>query len=629
MRRGITLKDSIREAALFNGRAILAGSLTGGVMLALLFRLFYLQVVKHDHFTTLSQNNQVNIQPLDPTRGLIYDRNGVLLAENLPTFSLEIVPERVPDIEATLTLIGSLIQVSEADQDRFRSELSRKRRFEEVPLRFKLSDEEVAAIAVNRHRLPGVEIKSRLARYYPWAHHTAHAVGYVGRISEAELKHLDLSNYSASTHIGKVGVERSYEEQLHGTVGYEQVETNARGRALRVLERSPPVPGRNLHLSLDLRLQIAAEEAFGEERGALVAIDPETGAVLALVSVPGYDPNPFVNGIDPATYDALSNSPDRPLFNRALRGQYPPGSTIKPVVGLGGLETGTVKATDRLFCPGYYTITGDTRHYRDWRKDGHGTVLLQDAIVQSCDVYFYDLALTMGIDKLSDYLRHFGFGERTGIDIVGEASGLLPTRDWKRKVHRQSWYPGETLITGIGQGFLLATPLQLATHIATISSGGKRLQPQVVASVEDPATGVRQPLAPRVKENVPIKSPEHWARVVEAMGDVVHGAQGTARGIGHGARYLIAGKTGTAQVVGLKQDERYEEEKMAKRLRDHALFVAFAPKDKPRIAVAVLVENGGHGGSAAAPIARKVMDNYLIEQLAATGKGAPTRGAVQ
>lgn len=615
MARGIALKDSSRETSLFRARAILAGTLAAVLLLLLLSRLVYLQVTRHDHFTTLSQANRVNIQPIAPTRGLIYDRNGLVLAENLPTFSLEIVPERVEDMEATLAAIGRIIAVSEADLERFYVELKRRRRFEEVPLRFKLSDEEVAAVAVNRHRLPGVEISSRLSRHYPWSNHTSHIVGYVGRIAEPELRAIDTSNYAATTHIGKVGVERSYEDALHGKVGYEQVETNARGRALRVLERTPPVPGKNLHLSIDLRLQVAAEEAFGEEHGALVAIDPKTGAVLALVSMPGYDPNLFVNGIDAETYRALADSPDRPLFNRALRGQYPPGSTIKPVVGLGGLETGTVDPGDHTFCRGYYTLEGDSHRYRDWRKGGHGPVNLHDAITQSCDVYFYDLAHTMGIDKLADFLRHFGFGARTGIDVVGEASGLLPTRDWKRKVHRQPWYPGETLITGIGQGFLLATPLQLAAHVATLSSGGVRLRPQVVATIEDPATGVQQALSPEVLEKVPVKNPDHWRHVVAAMSDVVHGARGTARGIARDITYRLAGKTGTAQVFGIKQDEEYDEEKISKKLRDHALFVSFAPVDDPRIAVAVLVENGGGGSTVAAPIARKVMDRYLVEQV--------------
>lgn len=614
MGRGIALKDPNRETSLFRARAILAGTLAALLLLVLVSRLVYLQVIRHDHFTTLSQNNRVNIQPLPPTRGLIYDRNGVVLAENLPTFSLEIIPERVTDMEATLAAIGELITVSEADLDRFYMELKRRRRFEEVPLRFKLSDEEVAAVAVNRHRLPGVEISSRLSRHYPWDTHTSHIVGYVGRISESELKTIDASNYAATTHIGKVGVERSYEDVLHGKVGYEQVETNARGRALRVLERTPPVPGKNLHLSIDLRLQVAAEQAFGEERGALVAIDPKTGEVLALVSVPGYDPNLFVNGIDAETYRALTDSPDRPLFNRALRGQYPPGSTIKPVVGLGGLESGTVSAHDHTFCRGYYTLEGDAHRYRDWRREGHGPINLHDAITQSCDVYFYALAHTMGIDKLADYLRHFGFGERTGIDIVGEASGLLPTREWKRKVHGQPWYPGETLITGIGQGFMLTTPLQLAAHVATLASGGIRLRPHVVAAIEDPATGMRERLTSDVQGQVPVKNPDHWRRVIDAMADVVHGTRGTARGISRDLSYQIAGKTGTAQVFGIKQDEKYEADKIAKKLRDHALFVAFAPMDDPRIAVAVLVENGGSGSTVAAPIARKVIDTYLTEQ---------------
>ncbi len=611
MARGIPLKDPLKEQHLFRVRAITAGGFTAVLVAALLARLTWLQVFSHEHFGTLSHNNRVAIQPIAPTRGLIFDRNGVILAENLPTFSLEIVPERVTDMNATLAAIDELIAVSESDVERFRDNLKRKRRFEAIPLRFRLSDEEVARISVNRHRLPGVEINSVLTRRYPLGALTAHTVGYVGHISEEELKELDASNYSATTRIGKTGVERSHEAQLHGEVGFQQVETNARGRVLRVLSRTPPVPGRNLYLNIDVRLQRAAEAALGEEHGAVVAIEPRSGAVLALVSIPAYDPNLFVDGIPREDYRILSTSRDQPLFNRALRGQYPPGSTIKPIIGLAGLESGQIKHDHRVFCPGWYQLPGDERRYRDWKRDGHGWTDLRKAVVESCDVFFYDLALNLGIDRLSSFMHQFGFGLPTGIDIGGEASGLMPSREWKRRAKNQPWFPGETLITGIGQGFTLTTPVQLAATTAALSVEGRRYRPQVVRAIEDPAGGevvVQKPLS---LPSVPVVNRGNWQHIVEDMAQVVHGLRGTARGISRNLTYRIAAKTGTAQVFGIKQDEEYVAEEIEKRLRDHALFVGFAPTDAPRIAVAVIVENGGSGGAVAGPIARAVFDGYL------------------
>lgn len=606
------LKDPLRERHLFTSRTIVAALFTLVLMGALIARMTYLQVIQHDHYTALSTNNHVTLKPLAPTRGLIYDRNGVLLAQNLPTFSLEVVEERVEDMDTTLETIAALIEVSEEDLERFHHELKRKRRFEAVPLRFRLSEEEVALIAVNNHRLPGVEINSTLTRHYPLGATTAHSVGYVGRVNLQELKTLDQSNYAATNYIGKIGVEKSYEELLHGKVGHQQVEINAAGRVIRVLERTPPTPGRNLHLNIDIELQRAAEQAFNGERGALVAIEPKSGAVLSLVSVPSYDPNLFINGIPQTTYRDLSDSIDQPLFNRALRGQYPPGSTTKPFVGLAGLELNKISAYHSVFCRGYYTLEGDDHRYRDWKKSGHGPVKLNDAITQSCDVFFYDLALKLGIDDLSGYLKHFGFGHKSGIDIGGDASGLLPTRQWKRKARHQPWYPGETLITGIGQGFFLATPLQLANATAALASKGKLKKPMVVSATEDPGSRERSPLPPVTIDEVPIKVPRNWQRIERAMTNVVHGVRGTARRISYGLKYKIAGKTGTAQVFGIKQDEEYVAEDITKRLRDHALFVAFAPVEDPKIAVALIVENGGSGSAVAAPIARKVIDQYLL-----------------
>lgn len=612
MKRRITLlKDPLRERHLFNSRAIIAAVFSALLMAVLIARMTYLQILQHEHYTTLSTNNRVTLQPLAPTRGLIYDRNGVLLARNIPTFSLELVQERIEDMEATLASIGELIEVSEEDIERFRHELKRQRRFEAVPLRFRLSDREVALIAVNSHRLPGVEINSTLTRHYPLGELTAHSVGYVGRINVRELQQLDPSNYAATTYTGKIGVEKSHEVLLHGSAGHQQVETNARGRVLRVLEQTPPVPGVNLHLNLDIELQRVATRAFGEERGALVAIEPQSGAVLSLVSVPSYDPNLFVNGIPLSTYRALSDSHDQPLFNRALRGQYPPGSTTKPFVGLAGLELNEIGPNDSLFCRGWYSLEGDDHRYRDWKKEGHGLINLSGAIVESCDVFFYDLSLKLGIDKISSYLHHFGFGRASGLDIGGEASGLLPSREWKRRVRREPWFPGETLITGIGQGFFLTTPMQLANATAAFATDGRLMQPRVVAATGNPADGSLQPLAPSLVAQAPVRIAANWERIKQAMVDVVHGAHGTARRVGYGLEYRMAGKTGTAQVFSIAQDAEYEADEIAKRLRDHALFIAYAPADDPQIAVALIVENGGSGSAVAAPIARQVIDHYL------------------
>ncbi len=609
-RPGIALKDPLQERHLFRSRAVVAAVLVVALMGALIARLYFLQVVRHSHFTTLSHENRVSIQPIAPTRGLIYDRNGAVLAQNVPTFSLEIIPEQVPDMEATLQAINALIGVGDSDISRFRAELKRHRGFEGVPLRFRLNEEEVARIAVNRPRLPGVEITSRLARHYPYGELTAHIVGYVGRIDERELKRVDPSDYSGTSHIGKVGVEYTYEDELHGKVGLQQVETNARGRTLRVLDKTPPVPGKDLVLNIDVKVQQDLKDAFGEERGALVAIDPTNGAVVALVSTPSYDPNLFVNGISQTDYEALTTNPDQPLYNRALRGQYPPGSTTKPFVGLAGLELGVTTADERIWCPGYFQLPGQSHKYRDWKRGGHGATDLHKSIVESCDVYYYEVARRLGIDALSAFMQRFGFGHLTGVDLTGERPGIMPTRDWKRRTRKQPWYPGETVITGIGQGFVLATPLQLANATATLSVGGIRYEPRVVAALINPITGERTPLIPKVAERIELRDPKHLESVRSAMVDVVHSSSGTARRIVNEA-YTIAGKTGTAQVFSLKQDERYREDEVEKRLRDHALFVAFAPAEHPHVAVAVMVENGGHGGSVAAPIARQVMDSYL------------------
>jgi penicillin-binding protein 2 len=586
--------------------------IAGFLCLTLFSRLLYLQVIAHEHYTTLSENNRVKLQPIPPNRGLIYDRNGILMAENLPSYRLEITPEQIVDMAATLDALSAIIDIHPSDRMRFEQLVKRKPRFEAIPLLFHLSDEEVARFSVNRHRFPGVDITAGLARHYPLGQLAVHAIGYVGRIDEQALKDLDSSNYRGTTHSGKIGIEKTYESLLHGKVGLQQVETTAQGRVLRVLNRMAPESGRNLYLTLDSRVQRAAEAAFGDFSGSAIAIDPQNGHILAFVSLPTYDPNLFVNGIDYAAYAALKDNDHQPLFNRALRGQYPPGSTIKPFMGLAGLEQGVSTPHSKTYCPGFYTLPGKERKYRDWKRTGHGTVNLETAITQSCDVYFYDLALSLGIDNIHDYLEHFGFGRATGIDIVGELSGLLPSREWKRRRHDQPWFPGETIITGIGQGFFLVTPIQLAIAAAALANGGHILQPNIVYADQAANTSALVPYPSRLLENITISDQHHWDDVIEAMVGVVHGPRGTARAIGADSPYRIAGKTGTAQVYGLKQEEKYNAAEIDEKLRDHALFIAFAPVEQPRIAVAVIVENGGGGGSVAAPIARKIMDAYLL-----------------
>lgn len=603
-------KDNLQESRLFMSRAVTALFISGLLVLALIARLNYLQVVEHEHFRTLSEDNRIKLQPVPPNRGLIYDRNGILLAENLPSYRLEITPEQIKDMGATLDSLSKLIEIRGFDRERFEKLRRRMSRFDGVPLRFHLSDDEVAIFAVNRHSFPGVDIQAGLSRHYPLGSHAAHAVGYVGRINEEELQIIDPANYRGTTHIGKEGIEKAYEEQLHGIVGYEQLETNAQGRALRSLSRQAPIPGSSLYLSLDARLQQAIEQAFTEYNGAAVAIDPRTGEVLAFVSVPGYDPNPFVNGIDYKEYQELSEDPNQPLFNRALRGQYPPGSTLKPFVALAGLELGVTTSSSHTYCPGFFMLPGSEHKYRDWKHGGHGTVDLNTAIVQSCDVYFYDLARSMGIERLHDYLAPFGFGDRTGIDLVGEKPGILPNSAWKRAARKEPWYPGETLISGIGQGFNLTTPLQLAVATATLASYGQYHQPHMVHAVRSP-TGALTPMPVTPTRQIPIHNRDNWDKTLAAMVDVVHSARGTAKRINKDLTYRIGGKTGTAQVYGLKQEEEYDAESIDKKLRDHALFIAFAPAEAPRIVVAVVAENGGSGSGTGAPIARIILDRFF------------------
>ncbi|MCP5197579.1 MAG: penicillin-binding protein 2 [Gammaproteobacteria bacterium] len=605
-------KDNTAESELFFRRALVMLCVVLSGFLAVASRLVYLQVLHHERFTTLSENNRVRLQPLPPTRGFIFDRNGVLLADNLASYHLEIIREEVQDLDATLAELRERIELTDADIERFHKLRQRSPPYAGVPLRFRLTDEEIARLAIDLYRLPGVEIKADLTRRYPLEALGVHVLGYVGRIDESELSRIDPGQYSGSTHIGKVGVERSYEDVLRGRTGWQQVETNAEGRPLRILNRTPPVPGQHLYLTIDMRLQAVAEKLLEDYNGAIVALDPRNGEVLALASQPTYDPNPFVNGIDFASYRKLNTSKDRPLLNRALRGVYPPGSTIKPLMALAGLEYGVVNRYSGVYCPGFYRLPGSSHRFRDWKRGGHGSVGMDRAIAQSCDVYFYDLAFNLGIDRIHEFLDHFSLGRLTGIDLSGEKSGLLPSQAWKNRVHKHGWFAGDTLSVGIGQGYFLATPLQLAHAAAVISQKGVAFKPRVLLATEDPGTRIKTPEAPRSLPLVTVKNPQFWNTIIAGMIHVVEG--GTAHRIGIGAKYRIAGKTGTAQVFTLGQGERYNARYLAKHLLDHALFIAFAPADDPRIAVAVIAEHGGGGSKTAAPMARKVMDAWLLNQ---------------
>ncbi len=605
------IKDHHHECQLFVNRTLISAILVILALVILIARLVHLQIIGHEHFRTLSMDNRMRLEPLPPTRGLVYDARGVLLAENLPAYSLEIIPEKTKDIDTTIARLSDLLPISDNDIKRFHRLRNQRRRFDGIPLRLKLSEEELARFSVSSHRFPGADIRATLLRHYPLEGQSAHVLGYVGRINERELKRIDTSRYSGTSHIGKNGVEKSYEDLLHGQVGMQQVEVNAKGRVLRVLESEAPEPGNDLHLFIDMRLQSEAAAALGESNGAVVAIDPRTGGVLALVSKPSFDPNLFVLGISPADYKALQGSENKPLFNRALRGQYPPGSTVKPFVGLVGLETDTVSFNERTYCPGYFQLPGHGHKYRDWKKWGHGRMNMDDAIIQSCDVYFYDLARNLGVDRLHQHLSKFGFGGQSGIDLTGELGGLLPSREWKRRRRKAPWYPGETLIMGIGQGYYLTTPLQLASATATLAARGRRITPRVVRAIRGPRSNGQLQETQPIHHQISPRDEHNWEQIITAMRHVVETPKGTARRIASDI-YSIAGKTGTAQVFTVKQDEEYDEDKISEKNRDHALFVAFAPVEDPQIAVAVIVENGGHGGSVAAPIARRVMDRYLL-----------------
>jgi len=626
------LRNAERELFLFKRRLGIAGLLVVAAFGALFARFFYLQVVQHRYYQTLAETNRIAIVPIVPNRGVITDRNGVVLAQSYSAYTLELQPSRIADLDATIDALSEIVEVQPRDRKRFKKLLEESRNFESLPLRTRLTDDEVARFAVNRYRFPGVEIKARLFRQYPLGEIASHVVGYIGRINDRDLAQIEAwgetANYKGSDYIGKIGVELSYERELHGTTGVEQVEVDASGRAVRTLARTPPIAGNDLTLSLDIRLQEVAEEAFGNRRGGLVAIDPATGEVLAFVSKPGFDPNLFVDGIDTANWDLLNNSPDKPLLNRPLRGAYPPGSTIKPFLALAALTSGKRTPGQAIYDPGYFQLPGQSHRFMDDKPGGHGAVDMYKSIVASCDTYYYLLGSETDIDDTYRFMSQLGFGRKTGIDIEGELVGVLPSREWKRqrfagkryREEHRKWYLGDSVSAGIGQGYNAFTPMQLAHAIATIANDGVAVRPHLVKRVRNVRTGeVREP-AQEPAAMVPIRpdqlapvgpipvKPESLAFIRNALVGVTK--EGTSAAAFAKAAYTSAGKTGTAQVFSLK-GEKYNAARIDERLRDHAWYIAYAPAVKPRIALAVIVENGGFGAQAAAPIARKVFDYYL------------------
>jgi penicillin-binding protein 2 len=612
------MRNSERELHQFQLRIGIAGVAMLVGFAILLGRFLFLQVIQHDHYRSKAEENRISIVPITPYRGLIVDRNGVVVARNYSGYTLEIFPRRVKSVEATIDQLSELIEITPRDRTRFKRLAVETRNPESLPIRTRLTDEEVAKFAANRYRYEGVEIKARLFRHYPYGDVGSHVIGYMGRINkddQAELENEGVdANYRGTDFIGKSGVEATYERELHGTTGFEQVEIDAAGRGIRTLSTTRAKAGNNVVLTLDMRLQRVAENAFGQRRGALVAIEPGTGAVLALVSKPGFDLNLFVDGIDPQYWAELNSNPDRPLNNRAIAGVYPPGSTFKPFMALAALELGKRNYKSTINDPGYF-IFGD-RRFRDSKPGGHGVVDLHKSIVVSSDTYYYMLANDMGIDAIAGFMGKLGLGTPTGVDLQGEAAGVLPSPEWKmkrfRRPEQQKWYPGETISIGIGQGYNAYTPIQLAQAMATVVANGAMYRPRVVAQVVDPRTREKKSFEPELVQQVPLKK-EYVEFIKRAMAGVTK--EGTGARAFAGAAYTSGGKTGTAQVIAMKQNEKYDEKKIDERLRDHSLYISFAPLDNPIIAMLVIVENGGFGARAAAPISRTVLDYYLLGKM--------------
>jgi penicillin-binding protein 2 len=622
------LRNYALEQFYFHKRMRFAGLMILLALILLIARFFFLQIGKYDYYHTQAENNRVALVPIVPNRGNVYDRNGQIIAQNYFVYTLELIPGRIENLDETIKQLSELMPIRDKDLKNFRKLRAQTHNFESVPIRTHLSETEAAVFAVNQYRFPGVSIKSRLFRFYPNGKTASHLIGYVGRINQADEKALEQmeisSNYKGSDHIGKAGIEQFYETILHGQTGFQQVEINADGQAERVLAVTPPKSGNNLILSIDMNMQKIAEDAFGDRRGALVAIDPKTGEVLAYVSMPTYDPNLFIDGIDADIWKQLNESLDKPLINRPIRGIYPPGSTFKPFVALAGMNEKKRLPPFSIADPGFYNLPGGAHQYRDWKPGGHGTVDIQKAITVSCDTFFYGLALDLGIEKLTGYVRHFGFGERSGLDMVGEMRGLLPTPEWKQQRYKQKWFAGETIIVGIGQGYTLVTPMQLAQAVSILANNGVAMRPHLLKTVEMPDKQKRYDIPQTQMDQVPMDS-EAIEIVHKGMVDVTKPG-GTAASVGAGAPYEIAAKTGTAQVVGIKQGAKYNAAALDEHHRDHALFIAFAPADDPQIAVAVIVENGGHGGTAAGPIARQVMDYFLLGKVGKAGAVAENNG---
>ncbi|NMF97019.1 penicillin-binding protein 2 [Aromatoleum toluolicum] len=602
------------ELGRFRRRVVIAGVFIAVCFGLLVARFWFLQVVRYDYYHTRAEDNRIALLPIVPGRGSITDRNGIPLARNYAAYTLEITPSRVRDLEATIDGLAEIVEIDARDRRRFKKLLEESKNFESVPIRTRLTEEEVARVIARRYQFPGVEVQARLFRDYPHGELASHVIGYIGRINQRDRERIeesgDEANYRGSEYIGKSGLELSYEAVLHGITGAEQVEVNAGGRAVRQLARTPGVAGNDLELTLNIEMQKVAEEAFGKRRGALVAIEPATGGVLALVSKPGYDPNLFVDGISTEDWKSLNESPDHPLVNRAIFSAYPPGSTFKPFMAMAGLSAGKRTITQTIADPGYFMFGG--HRFMDDKIGGHGMVDLPKSIVVSCNTYYYQLANDLGIDGIANFMRPFGFGSRTGIDVPGEAEGVLPTPEWKKKRFRkkehQKWFGGETISVGIGQGYNAYTPLQMANAVAALVNDGKLFRPHVVRHVVNPATGERRVVEPAPIRTIPFR-PEHAAAVRQAMVDV--NKAGTGARAFAGAPYSSGGKTGTAQVFSLR-GQRYVEGRVSERLRDHSWFIAYAPADKPTIALAVLVENGGFGAQSAAPIARQVIDFHLL-----------------
>ena len=605
----IPLKDHESEKRLVNKRLIACAALVLAISCALIGRLYFLQVTEFDYNSTVSENNRVHVLPIPPERGFIYDRNGVLLADNQPSFNMTITRERAGDTAKVLDSVFSILHLPEEDRAVFAKAMKQARHpFDPSTLLYELTEDQIALLAVNQFRLPGIDVEAQFVRHYPQGDHFAHSVGYVGRINEKEAKQLDATQYRGTQSIGKTGIERFYENELHGKVGFEEVETNAQGRVMRVLRHTDAVAGKNIVLSLDIKLQEAAEDALGDRRGSIIALDPKTGEVLAMVSKPSFDPNLFVTGISSRDYSGLRDSIDKPLFNRALRGLYAPGSTIKPEVAIAGLDSGVISASTRVFDPGYFQLPNVDHKYRNWNHSGDGWVDLNAAIMRSNDTYFYDLASKLGIDRMHDYMAEFGLGQKVSLDMFEESSGLMPSREWKRSTRRQAWFPGETVILGIGQGYMQVTPLQLAQATALIANKGVWNRPHLARTVDGTPPVDEHPIP-----NLVLRDPRDWDQVNHAMQLVMHDPRGIARAAAQGVQYRIAGKSGTAQVVAIKQGERYNRLKTAERNRDNALFVGFAPAEDPQIVISVMIENGEAGGRVAGPVVRKVMDAWLLD----------------